>query len=408
MPEDGGLNPTPDRRLFFVINQHPLDGSAHAHYCLRNCWWLAQTRPEVEVRLVFPGAADPGAVLRGCGLSALPNFSLRGLPSIRRARGGSGLTINLVFYLAVTAFLTRRLQAGDWLVSASFSKLFQFLLARRWLRRRCRAVYEVHQLTLLDDGRLSRRAQREFAALTGADLFLATTGSLRRELETHLPGKPVATLGLACGFVPEEQPPLRVRRAGEPFVVGYIGSLYAGQGVDWLVEHWPQIAAAQPEPVALEIIGGSTAEVAKLRALAARREVSGVTFHGAVPAPQLGPHLARMDALVIPSLPVGRMPHVAITKAYDYLGLNRPVLASDLPSITEILRPAESYSFPAGEVEGLAAALRALLADPADAKRRALEAGTRAADFYWPARAERWWQITEASSLAGPASEKKT
>ena len=400
------MNPTPDRRLFFVINQHPLDGSAHALYCLRNCWWLAQTRPEVEVQLVFPGAADPGAVLRGCGLSALPNFSLTGLPSIRRARGGSGLTINLVFYLAVTAFLTRRLQAGDWLVSASFSKLFQFLLARRWLRRRCRAVYEVHQLTVLDDGRLSRRAQREFVALAGADLLLATTGSLRRELETYLPSKPVATLGLACGFVPEDQPPLRVRRAGEPFVLGYIGSLYAGQGVDWLVEHWPQIAAAQPEPVALEIIGGAAVEVEKLRALAARREISGVTFHGAVPAAQLGPQLAGMDALVIPSLPVGRMPHVAITKAYDYLGLNRPVLASNLPSITEVLRPTESYSFHAGDAAGLAAALRELVADPAEAKRRACAAGTRSADFNWPARAERWWQVAEAALPLGPTQPK--
>ena len=391
MPEDGGLNPAPGRRLFFVINQHPLDGSAHALYCLRNCWWLAQTRPEIEVQLVFPGAADPGAVLRGYGLSALPNFSLTGLPAIRRARGGSGLTINLVFYFAVTAFLTRRLRAGDWLVSASFSKLFRFLLARRWLRQRCRAVYEVHQLTVLDDGRLSRRAQREFAALAHAGLLIATTGPLRRELERHLPGKAVATLGLACGFVPEGQPPLRVRRTGDPFVLGYIGSLYAGQGVDWLVEHWPQIAAAQSEPVALEIIGGSAAEVEKLRALATRREISGVTFHGAVPAAQLGPHLAGMDALVIPSLPVGRMPYVAITKAHDYPGLNRPVLASNLPSIIETLRPSESYSYQAGDPAALATALRELIRSPEEAARRTRAAAARAADSTWATRARAYW-----------------
>ncbi len=397
------MNPAPARRLFFVINQSPLDGSAHALYCLRNCWWLAQTRPEVAVHLVFPGPADWPALTKQSGLSPLANLHLVGQPAIRRARGGSGLTINLVFYLAVTAFLTRRLRAGDWLVSASFSKLFRFLLARRWLRQRCRAVYEVHQLTVLDDGRLSRRAQREFAALASADLLLATTGSLRRELETHLPGKRVATLGLACGFVPDEQPPLRARRAGEPFVLGYIGSLYAGQGVDWLVEHWPQIAGAQPEPVALEIIGGSAVEVEKLRALAARRGVRGVTFHGAVPAAQLGPHLAGMDALVIPSLPVGRMPYVAITKAYDYPGMNRPVLASDLPSITEVLRPGESFSFRAGEAASLAAVLRALLTHPIEAGQRARAATARTVDFSWAARAGRWWQFAEAAFPARPA-----
>ena len=385
------MNPAPGRRLFFVINQHPLDGSAHALYCLRNCWWLAQTRPEVEVQLVFPGATDPGAITRACGLPPQPNLILTGLPSIRRARGGSGLTINLVFYLAATAYLTQRMRAGDWLVSASFSKLFRFLLARRWLRRRCRAVYEVHQLTVLDDGRLSQRAQMEFAALAYADLLIATSGPLRRELETHLPGKPVGTLGLACGFVPEEQPPLRARRAGEPFVLGYIGSLYAGQGVDWLVEHWPQISAAQPEPVALEIIGGSAAEVEKLRALTARRGARRVTFHGAVPAAQLGPHLAGMDALVIPSLPVGRMPYVAITKAHDYPGLNRPVLASNLPSIIETLRPSESYSYQAGDPAALATALRELIRSPEEAARRTRAAAARAADSTWATRARAYW-----------------
>lgn len=403
MQEDGGMNPAPGRRLFFVINQSPLDGSAHALYCLRNCWWLAQTRPEIAVHLLFPGSADWPALTQHSGLSPLANLHLVGLPALRRARGGSGLTINLVFYLAATAYLSRWLRAGDWLVSASFAKLFHFLLARRWLRRRCRAVYEVHQLTVLDDGHLSRRARREFAALAHADLLLATTGPLRRELETHLPDQPVATLGLACGFVPEEQPPLRVRRAGEAFVLGYIGSLYAGQGVDWLVEHWPQIAAAQPEPVTLEIIGGSAVEVEKMRASVTLRQILGVTFHGAVPAAQLRPFLATLDALVIPSLPVGRMPCVAITKAYDYPGLNRPVLASDLPSITEVLRPAESFSFRAGEAASLAAALRELLAHPAEAGRRARAATARTVEFSWAARAGRWWQFAEAAWPPRPA-----
>lgn len=394
---------TPARRLFFVINQSPLDGSAHALYCLRNCWWLAQARPEVSVHLLFPGSAEWSALTRHSGLQAVANLHLVGLPAVRHARGRSGVTINLVFYLAALMFLERRLRAGDWLVSASFTKLFRFLTARRGLRRRARTVYEVHQLAVLDGGRTAGQISREFAALAEAELLIATTGPLRAAAERGLPGRATATLGLACGFHPAEQPPLRARTAGDPFTLGYIGSLYDGQGVDWLVEEWPAIAAAQPVPVTLEIVGGSAAEVERLRGLADAKQLRSVICQGAVPAAQLGPHLARLDALIIPALPVGRMPYVAITKAYDYLGLNRPVLASGLPNIKEVLRAEESFPFTAGDAPSLAAALHAALTQPAEARRRAEAAGQRAADFTWPARAEQWWRLAESIAVPGAA-----
>jgi glycosyltransferase involved in cell wall biosynthesis len=88
---------------------------------------------------------------------------------------------------------------------------------------------------------------------------------------------------------------------------------------------------------------------------------------------------------------------VAITKAYDYLGMNRPVLASNLPSITEILRPSESYSFTAGDPSSFAEVLKELLRNPAEAERRALVASRSAEAFSWPYRAEQWWK--EANKL---------
>ena len=43
-------------KIYFVINQDLFDGSAHALYCYRNCWWLATTAPAGHsVELIFPG-----------------------------------------------------------------------------------------------------------------------------------------------------------------------------------------------------------------------------------------------------------------------------------------------------------------------------------------------------------------
>jgi glycosyltransferase involved in cell wall biosynthesis len=382
--------------LFFIINQSIYDGSAHALYCYRNCWWLAKTRPHRKVHLCYPFCNSTFRSFEYFGLPLLPNLVISPLPAIRKPKGARGFTINLVFYISSLLYLTFNLKKNDLLVTASFLKLFNFLLSFSWIRKRCSAIYEVHQLAILDDGKLSPRAKKEFKTLEKAALLITTTGPLQSVLKENVRFAPTAMLGLACGFNPATQPPPRIRAEGSPFVVGYIGSLYSGQGVDWLIENWDQICGCKNQKIALEIVGGSNAEVEKLKQMASSLNLEKVLFHGAVPSAQLSSYLIKMDALVIPSLPVGRMPFVAITKAYDYLGMNRPVLASNLPSITEILRPSESYPFTAGDPSSFAEVLKELLRNPAEAERRAHSASQTAREFSWSARAERWWKEADA------------
>lgn len=382
--------------LFFIINQSIFDGSAHALYCYRNCWWLAKNRPHSKVHLCYPYCNSTSRSFEYFALPLLPNLVIKPLPAFRKQKGEKGITINLAFYISSLLFLTLKLKQNDLLVTASFSKLFNFLLSFSWIRKRCRAIYEVHQLAILDDGKLSPRAKKEFKTLDKAALLITTTGPLQSVLKENVKFVPTAMLGLACGFNPVNQPPPRIRAEGSPFVIGYIGSLYSGQGVDWLIENWEQICGCQNHKIALEIVGGSDSEVEKLKQIVSSLHLENILFHGAVPLAQLSSYLMKMDALVIPSLPVGRMPFVAITKAYDYLGMNRPVLASNLPSITEILRPSESYSFTAGDPASFAKVLKELLSNPTEAERRAHSASQTATEFSWSARTERWWKEADA------------
>jgi glycosyltransferase involved in cell wall biosynthesis len=385
-------------QLFFAINQHLPDGSAHALYCFRHCWWLAKARPEHTVRLVFPAGVDSKKVYAYYGLPGLPNLRLKSLPAVRRARGSVGLTIDLVYFYKLYRYVLGRCRPGDWLVSASFPKLLHFLQKRTELRSRLRCGYEVHDLVRLSGAPSPASLQLEQGILSGADCLFTTTQPLERLLRADFGGKPIYNVGLACGYQDCVAPRER-GQAGQAFTLAYIGSVYREQGVEWLIREWAGVGGGLPVPLRLEIVGGYPAEIEKLRRLAKASAADGVTCHGPLPPAELPGFLRQVDALVLPTLPAGRMPYVAITKAYDYLGLNRPVLAADLETITDVMRPRrEALPFTAGDPASLKAALLELLTTPALGQRLTERAARRAAELSWAKRAETWWE-----AIAQPA-----
>jgi glycosyltransferase involved in cell wall biosynthesis len=101
-----------------------------------------------------------------------------------------------------------------------------------------------------------------------------------------------------------------------------------------------------------------------------------------------------LDALVIPPLDMAHRAHIAFTKAYDYAGLALPILASDLPTIREVLEPEKhALYFAAGSTEGLAEAIQRLSANPELRTILAANLEERASFFSWNNRARRWWEI---------------
>lgn len=379
------------KNIFFVVNQDVGDGSAHALYSLRHCWWLARTDSHAMVHLMHAGSASQWNPLAAAGLASAANLQVRALPSIRKSRGGRGVTINAVYFWSAFFFLRNRLRPGDILASASFPKLFRFLCRRKGLPRGMRRVYEVHQLAFLEYGPAARQAEVERETLACADVIVTTTTPLRDQVRALFPNKPTAALGLACGFEPSDVPERRVH-PGEPFTLAYIGSLYEEQGVDWLLASWAEIIAAAGRPLKLVVVGGPDKACARLRT-----KYGGfvaVELRGPQPPGRLPEVLRGVDALVIPSLNQGRMPYVAITKAYDYLGLNRPILAADLPSLRDVLRPGqEALFFAPGDPRGVAACITALLDDAGLGQSLTSQARRRQADFTWADRAIRWREV---------------
>ena len=97
------------------------------------------------------------------------------------------------------------------------------------------------------------------------------------------------------------------------------------------------------------------------------------------------------DVLVLPN------PATAVSERYtsplklfEYLAMGRPIVASDLPAFREVVRHRENaLLFEAGSAPALAAAVRAVVGDPALAASLGRRAFETAHDYSWDARAGR-------------------
>jgi glycosyltransferase involved in cell wall biosynthesis len=135
--------------------------------------------------------------------------------------------------------------------------------------------------------------------------------------------------------------------------VMYIGNLEPYQGIDLLLESFA-LAKREVPAAQLIIVGGSAAGVRQYRERSDFLRLTGsVHFVGPQPVDLLTTCFASADVLVSPRITGGNTP----MKIYSYLDSGCPVLATDLPTHTQVLtdqvallRPAQPQPFADGLV----------------------------------------------------------
>jgi glycosyltransferase involved in cell wall biosynthesis len=174
------------------------------------------------------------------------------------------------------------------------------------------------------------------------------------------------------------------RRLGLPLakkIVLYIGRLDGWKGVDTLC----QAAALLPPEILVAIIGGEEKQIATMKS-----EYPLVSFLGYRPYRELADNQAAADVLVIPN--TGRdetsVRFTSPLKLFTYMASKVPIVASDLPSIREILNEQSAIFFAPDDPHSLADAVREVFADPAHSSERARNAREQVNAYTWHARAE--------------------
>lgn len=116
-------------------------------------------------------------------------------------------------------------------------------------------------------------------------------------------------------------------------IIMYVGNLETYQGIDLLLESFQQVVRREPD-VHLVIVGGSTEDIQKYRNQSEHLAISNsIHFIGPRPISQLGFYLGQADILVSPRLQGENTP----MKIYSYLDSKRPILATRLPTHTQVL-----------------------------------------------------------------------
>ena len=365
-------------RLAYLYNEILPTRKAHDAYVWRNCASLAAAGADVTLAC-GRGSADDPALARHYDTPMPQRFHVARLAILRR-NFGLPFTWNRVFDVAAQRFLERERPDA---VLLSVRKQGRFHLRRRVPG--VRYVYEVHELawypTLGAEAACTAAVAEEREMLAAADLVTVTTQALHDILRAPpyaLPN-PIAVVPLAIAPPP---PPPPIAHA-LPLHVMYIGQLYAGQGVEDLVA-----AVARVPGCRLTVVGGSEADVARIRAQVPATAASRIAFAGFVAPSKIPALAASAHVFAAPFRAQRRMPFVAHTKLLEYVALRRPVVAPDLPIVHEHFPEGRGLSaYAPDNVEALENALAGLSASsgPWSALMRGIES---VPVHDWPSRAK--------------------
>ena len=144
-------------------------------------------------------------------------------------------------------------------------------------------------------------------------------------------------------------------------VVGFIGSFYAYEGLDLLLDALPALLKSRPELRVL-LVGGGPQDAA-LKAQAQRLGVAGqVVFTGRVPHAQVQRYYDLVDVLAYPRHSMRLTELVTPLKPLEAMAQGRLLVASDVGGHKELIRHGETgWLFRAGSASALADAVLELL-----------------------------------------------
>lgn len=167
-------------------------------------------------------------------------------------------------------------------------------------------------------------------------------------------------------------------------IVLYTGHLYGWKGVDTLAQAAPLVPDVQ-----FYFVGGTDHDIAKFKEKFGA--VPNIHIVGFRPHDEMPLWQASADVLVLPNTAKEEISahYTSPMKLFEYMASARPIVASNLPSIAEVLPADAGYLVEPDSPQALAAGIREALADPAEAAARGQIAKSAVVEFAWDRRARR-------------------
>lgn len=248
--------------------------------------------------------------------------------------------------------------------------------------------YEVHDLPQNE-----KRRRQLMDALGRCRGVVAITEGLREDVVAGgVPAEKVCVL--PDGFDPARFSSLPTRDAAReklglpkdrPLAV-YTGHLFPWKGAHVLVD-----AAAATDAFDAVLVGGREEDRQRIDRQVQSSGAKNIHQIPPVPPAEVPAYLAAADVLVLPNSGKERISarYTSPLKLFEYLASDRPIVASDLPSIREVLTDGENAVLAApDDASALRYAIEGVLKDSNQGRALAAKARKDAAGYTWDARAD--------------------
>ena len=383
------------RILYFADIRFPLE-RANGIQSMETCHALAERGHDVRL-IVRPDTHSPRRdPFEYYGLARPPRLGIECAPVV------GNRTARRLGYLAFAAGRASGAQRADVIFTRDLG--VAALIATLPRRLRAPLVYESHGyapdvaaalpslVTTASRPRrskLERLGRREAHVWRDADGYVTITAALADDLAARF--GPRANVAVVPDGVrlPSARSWDGLPAADGAAIVAYAGHLYPWKGVDVLLE-----ALARTPDVQGLIVGGHEAEpdLARLRGEAQRLGLTArVAFTGLVPPAEVGGLLRRATILVLPNpASVISTRYTSPLKLFEYMAAGRAIVASDLPSIREVLEDGvNALLVRPGDPAALATAISVLAGQRELASALARAAFDAAPQYSWDRRAAR-------------------
>ena len=174
----------------------------------------------------------------------------------------------------------------------------------------------------------------------------------------------------------------------EQFLAGYVGkfkTLEQEKGLKTMIE----ALSLLDKETKMAFVGGDEAEVKEYKSLAQRFNVlPQCIFIGYQPYKHMVEYMKAMDAVVLPSPDKPLAHYSSPLKLFEYMASGRPIIASNLPAIREVLNDKNALFFKPESGDDLARAIKMIKASPALGYHLSRQALADVKNYTWTSRAE--------------------
>ena len=224
------------------------------------------------------------------------------------------------------------------------------------------------------EGKIGPSFFRRFVARPGKKRLAFITRELQKIVEQSYPDFNFAPISIVAPngvdlerYSQLSEPTLARKELGlkENTTVVYSGHLYPGRGMGLLVE-----LAKKFSEIQFLWVGGREEDVSQWRGRLVDESLTNVELSGFVPNHQLPDYQAAADILLMPYEKIitgssggNSASYASPMKMFEYMACRRPIIASDLPIIREVLNPNNSILCPPEDVDSWTEALKKLIAN---------------------------------------------